>query len=87
MSNLKLQVGRAKAVVPSNTEDIYFVGSEADKVLPAVLYIGNGGDLKIETAGGDVVTFYNIQDGTFLPVNVVKVFATGTDATNILALW
>lgn len=87
MSNLKLQVGRAQAVVPSNTEDIYFVGSQAEKVIPAVLYVGTGGNLKVRTAGGDDVTFNNIQNGSFLPINVVRVFATGTTATNIVALW
>jgi hypothetical protein len=25
--------------------------------------------------------------GTFVPVNVLRVFATGTTATNIVALW
>lgn len=87
MSNLKLQVGRAQAVTPSNTDDIYFVGSEADKVIPCVLYVGTSGNLKVRTAGGDDVTFNNIQNGSFLPINVVRVFSTGTTATNIVALW
>ena len=87
MSNLKLQVGRALAVVPSDTEDIYFVGSEAEKVIPAVLYVGVGGNLRVLTAGGDDVIFYNLNDGVFLPVNVVRVFDTDTTADSIVALW
>lgn len=87
MSNLKLQVGRAQTVVPSNTDDIYFVGSQPNKVIPCVLYVGTSGNLKVRTAGGDDVTFNNIQNGSFLPINVVRVFATGTTATNIVALW
>lgn len=87
MSNLKLQVGRAEAVTPSDTEDIYFVGSEAEKVIPAVLYVGVGGNLRVMTAGGDDVIFYNVQNGAFIPVNVVRVFATNTNATGIVALW
>lgn len=87
MSNLKLQVGRAQAVTPDNDEDIYFVGSEAEKVVPCVLYVGTGGDLSVRTAGGDDVIFYNVVSGTFLPVNVVRVFSTGTEADNIVALW
>jgi hypothetical protein len=87
MSNLKLQVGRALAVVPNDDEDIYFVGSEAEKVIPAVLYVGVGGNLRVLTAGGDDVVFYNLNDGVFLPVNVLRVFDTDTTADSIVALW
>jgi hypothetical protein len=87
MSNLKLQVGRALAVIPNDDEDIYFVGSEAEKVIPAVLYVGVGGNLRVLTAGGDDVVFYNLNDGVFLPVNVIRVFAEDTTADSIVALW
>lgn len=53
----------------------------------AVLYIGGAGDIKVATSGNDIVTFVGIQAGTFFPINVVKVFATGTSCTNIIALW
>jgi hypothetical protein len=53
----------------------------------AVLYIGTGGTLKVLTSGNDIVTFVNIQDGTFFPINVIKVYKTGTTALNIIALW
>ena len=53
----------------------------------AVLYIGTAGNLKVTTVGGDEVTFQGVNTGTFFPVNVVKVFATGTSADNIIALW
>lgn len=53
----------------------------------AVLFIGTAGNLKVTTAGGDEITFQGINTGTFFPVNVVKVFATGTSADNIIALW
>jgi len=52
-----------------------------------VLYIGTGGNVKVLTSGNDIVTFVNIQDGTFFPINVLKVFAEETTATNIIALW
>jgi hypothetical protein len=87
MSNLKLQAGRAQAVVPSDTTDIYFVGSQPEKVIPCVLYVGVGGNLRVMTAGGDDVIFLNVQNGAFIPVNVVRVFATNTNATGIVALW
>ena len=53
----------------------------------AVLYIGGAGNLKVTTSGNDIITFTGIQAGTFFPVNVVKVWAAGTDCTNIIALW
>lgn len=52
-----------------------------------VLYVGVAGDVKVTTAGGDDVTFTGILAGSFIPVQVLKVFATGTTSTNILALW
>jgi len=86
MSHFKLQGMRASAVTPSNTVNISNVtGSPTTQ--PCVLYIGTGGSLKVLTEGGDEVTFTNIQDGTFFPVNVLRVFASGTDATGIIAIW
>lgn len=52
-----------------------------------VLYVGTAGDVKIETQNGDEVTFENVNSGQFMPINVVKVFSTGTTATGIIALW
>jgi hypothetical protein len=51
-----------------------------------VLYIGTGGDVTVTTAGGDIVTFVAVQNGSFLPVQVLKVWDSGTSA-DILALW
>ncbi len=53
----------------------------------AVLYVGVGGDLKVRTAGGDDVTFTDVPSGSFMPVQVIRVFTTGTTASAILALW
>lgn len=85
MAYQKLQVGRAAAVTPSDTARIADVSGGVNN--GCVLYVGGAGNLKVETVGGDEVTFVGINTGAFLPVQVVKVFATGTSATNILALW
>ena len=53
----------------------------------AVLYVGTAGNLKVTTVAGDEVTFLNVSTGSFFPVQVKKVFNTGTSADNILALW
>lgn len=53
----------------------------------AVLYIGGAGNLKVTTSGQDDVTFTGLNAGTFVPVQVIRVWSTGTTATTILALW
>jgi hypothetical protein len=53
----------------------------------SVLFVGTGGKLRVITAGGQDITFDQILGGTFLPVQILKVFKTGTTATNLIALW
>lgn len=69
---------RAAAVTPSD-------GANLDTYARA-LYIGGTGDVKVTTVGGDTVTFTAVPVG-ILDVYVKKVFATGTDATDIIALY
>ena len=53
-----------------------------------VLYLGDtDGDLKVTTITGNIVDFKGLKAGTFFPVQVKKVHATGTTLTNIVALW
>jgi len=51
-----------------------------------VLFVGSTGDVVVTTAGNDIVTFVNVQDGAFLPVQILKVW-NATSASDILALW
>ena len=59
---------------------------KANSASSCVLYVGVAGDLKVETASGNIVTITAAPAG-YHPVQVVKVFATGTAATDIIALW
>jgi hypothetical protein len=52
-----------------------------------VLYIGGPGNITVTTNGTDIVTFVGLNAGQFVPVQVSKIFATGTTATEIIALW
>jgi len=52
---------------------------------PSILFIGTGGDVKVDTLGGQTVTYKNLEDGRFLPVFVTKVYKTGTTASDMLA--
>ena len=87
MAYQKLQVTSAKVVVPNDTTNIDYPGSPDGLLEAFVLYIGTGGNLRVLTASGDDVTFNNVLGGTFLPVQVIRVFSTGTTAGNIVALW
>ena len=49
------------------------------------LYIGSTGDVKVDTEGGDAITFTNVPVG-FFPVAVTRVYATGTTADEIIGL-
>lgn len=88
MAYQKLQAERAAAVTPSDTVNIPSV-SAADGTgnNGCVLYVGVAGDVKVQTVGGDDVVFTGVLAGSFIPVQVLRVFATGTTATNIVALW
>ena len=85
MSYQKLQSGRAAAVTPSDTVNIPSLTGGTNN--GCVLYVGGTGNLKVLTVGGDEVVLVNIQGGTFVPVQVLRVFATGTTAASIVALW
>lgn len=46
---------------------------------PGCLYVGTGGDINVVLADNDNgIVFKNVPDGTFLPVLVKQVLATGT---------
>lgn len=70
----------AETVTPSDTLD-----------LPDVtrgLYVGGSGDVKVNMADtGAAVVFVLVPAGTLLPVRVSRVLATGTTATDMVALW
>ena len=78
MSYQKLQVNSAKEVTPGT--DLL------NENTGCVLYVGTGGNLDVVTVSGNEVTLVNVQDGSFIPVQVTKVLATST-ASDILALW
>ena len=88
MSYQKLQVGRAAVVTPSDTVNIPSVSTQGGSGNNGcILYVGSFGDVKVRTVGGDDVTFSNVLGGTFMPVQVLRVYSTGTTAANIVALW
>lgn len=77
------------------SEDIFDTISDAYVVYLApdianqgcVFYVGVGGDVTVRTIGGDQVTFQNLNNGQFVPVEILQVLETGTTATGLVALW
>jgi len=51
------------------------------------VYVGVGGDLAVRMAGGgNTVVFAGVLAGSLLPIVVDQILATGTTATNIVAV-
>jgi hypothetical protein len=69
----------AAAVTPHNTNDLTYV--------TRALYVGTGGDVKVNMADSGTVTFVGVPTGTTLAVRASRVYSTGTTATDIVALW
>ena len=71
----------------ATTYDIYKGNVGGDTAF--TLFVGTGGagsTLKLRTPAGDDVTLNNIPDSSFIPLQAIRVFATGTTCSNILAL-
>jgi len=70
--------GGAKAVTPSDSVNLTY---------PSVVYVGGTGNVKVTTAQGDDVTFNGLPAGFVIPVQVIRVWSTGTSATNMVAIY
>ena len=63
-------------VTPDDSNDLTSMG---------ILYIGTGGDVKVTGVKSGTVTLKNVPSGTWLNfIRVIKVFTTGTTATDIV---
>lgn len=54
---------------------------------PSVVYVGVTGNVRVLTAQGDDVTFVGVSAGTIIPVQVLRVYATNTTATNMVRIY
>lgn len=68
------------AVVPNDGVDLARGASKG-------LYIGVAGNVAVVTTGGDSATLTALTIGIIHPISVKRVLATGTTATNILAVY
>jgi len=69
----------AFAITPDNSNDLDF--------FTRGIYVGSGGEIRVAPFRGDApVTFVGVPSGTVLPVRVTRVYATGTDASDLVGL-
>jgi hypothetical protein len=88
MGTFTLQAFNAQPVTPNNDADLILGGGAITGIdNGALLYIGTGGSLTITTVGGQTVTLTNVSNGSYVPIQVRRVFATGTSASGIIALF
>jgi hypothetical protein len=65
-----------------------FLSPEANRSEGCILYLPADGNIKVKTVSGSEITYTGVKGGTFLPVQVVRVFSTGTTVTgDIIANW
>lgn len=73
--------GDAAAVTPNDSVDL---------AEPSVIYVGGFGTtgaVKVTTAQGTDVTFLGVPAGFVIPVQVRRVWSTGTTATNLIRIF
>ena len=71
--------GDAAAVTTSDTVNL---------PQPSIIYSGSGGSVKVTTAQGTDITFTGLAPGSIIPVQVIRVWTTGTTTpTNIVAIF
>jgi len=72
----------------SNNNDAIIIYANENE--GCIIYVGDtsgGGDLNVETASGQEVIYKNVPQGSFLPVQVVRVNAALTTASELIANW
>lgn len=65
-------------IIPNDVTDL--------EPIARAIYIGTSGTLRVRMVNGSDVSFGNILAGIVHPLRVVRVFATGTTATDIRGL-
>jgi hypothetical protein len=83
-----LQGFNANEITPNDSANITLGGTIIDGLDNGVcLYVGTTGNVKVTMIAGQTVTFTNVQGGTFLPIQINKLWDTGTTALNFVAVY
>lgn len=74
--------------IESAQQAVSVTPNDADLIRPTRgVYVGATGTLKVTMSDGSDVTFNSIAAGVVHPLSVKRVFATGTTATGIVAVY
>ena len=72
--------GACRAITPNDSTDLPLGICRA-------IYVGVGGEVSIDDLSGETVVFKNAISGSVIPVQTARVNATGTTATDLIALY
>lgn len=79
-ADLTAPAEHAFAISPDDANDLTYTTRS--------IYIGTGGDIKVDMAGGETaVVFANVPGGQVLPIRVTRVYDTDTDASGLVGLY
>lgn len=83
-----LQGLNAQILTPDDNADITLGGNAIDGLENGVCpYVGTTGNLKVTMVGGQIITFTNVQGGTFMPIQIKKLWSTDTTASNFVGVY
>lgn len=85
-SRISKTVLKLSANIFTATPKVYVIYRGNSQPNSFLLYVGTGGDLSIETSASKPVLLKNIGDASFIPINVGRVNASNTTASDIIAL-
>ena len=71
------------ATTSNNQGCLIYVGDSTAATTVATQFY----NVTVRTISGDIITFFNCQVGTYLPIQVVQVMASGTTADRLIAIW
>ena len=54
---------------------------------PSIIYVGVAGTVTVLTVQGEETAFVGMLGGGTVPVEVIRVYATGTTATSLVAIY
>ena len=88
MEDQEMKADIASLIAPARGADE--ITPNDDEVLHQTtrsIYVGEAGDVSVEMADGMTVVFQAVPAGTFLPIRIRRLRATGTTTNAIVGLW
>lgn len=74
-------------VAPAENAFVIEPSDSADLESPTRgVYVGSVGDLRVRMVGGNVLKFVGLGEGIIHPLRIIRIYATGTTATDIIGL-